>query len=99
MNKYLEAYKEASNLTPKDFLLAKIRKANKLVRLACEKAEKYDELKTPKKPRIEKVLWACNQTNDQYIINHYCPECNEPLNKFKNNYCNKCGCKIDWSKR
>ena len=48
---------------------------------------------TPKKPRVEKVWWA----SDQYSNNHYCPECNEPLDKFKHNYCNRCGCKIDWS--
>ena len=93
MNKYLEAYKEASNLTPKDFLLAKVRKANKLVKQACEKAEKYDELKTPVKPRVEKVWWA----NDRYRKNHYCPKCNKPLNKFTHNFCYGCGAKIDWS--
>ena len=97
MNKYLKAYKIVCKLTPIDFLLAKIRKSNKLVRLACEKAEKYDELNTPKKPRVEKVLWAMNSTSEQYIINHYCPNCNKPLNKFTHNYCNKCGIKIDWS--
>lgn len=55
------------------------------------------ELRTTKKPRVEKVLWATNSTSDDYIINHYCPNCNEPLNKFKNNFCNICGIKIDWS--
>lgn len=66
-----------------------------LKQIKCE-LEAYDELKTPKKPRVEKVLWATNQTSADYIINHYCPNCNEPLNKFTHNYCNKCGCKIDW---
>ena len=88
-NKYLEAYKEASNLTPKDFLLAKVRKANKLVKLACEKAEKYDELKTPQKP------YFLNYGGFK-IGNYKCPSCDEIINK-KNTCCSHCGQKLDWS--
>lgn len=93
MNKYLQSYKIVCKLTLKDFLLAKVRKANKLVKLACEKAEKYDELKTAKKPRKE--LDGLNSYFSTY--NHYCPKCNQPLNKFTHNFCNRCGTKIDWS--
>lgn len=89
MNKYLEAYKEASNLTPKDFLLAKVRKANKLVRQACEKAEKYDELKTLKKPISEYQFG--------YPTKKYKCICGNYVNKIIHRYCNKCGIKIDWS--
>lgn len=86
MNKYLEAYKEASNLTPKDFLFAKVRKANKLVKLACEKAKMYDELKTPIKP-----------LNDIHG-KAFC-KCGESVYLSRNKYCNNCGAKIDWSKK
>lgn len=86
MNKYLEAYKEASNLTPKDFLLAKVKKANKLVKLACEKAEKYDELKTPKKP--------IHHTNSFYR----CVNCDELFQNYHyQNCCPQCGQHLDWS--
>lgn len=96
MSKYSEAYKVASKLTPKDFLLAKVRKANKLVKLACEKAEKYDELKTPKKPIYNNYV---------HFGSHYrCPSCNtvipETITTFAQircGHCHKCGQELDWS--
>lgn len=44
MSKYEEAYKLSNNLTPKDLLDKKVREAVDLVKEACDKAEKYDEL-------------------------------------------------------
>lgn len=76
----------------KDFLNNDFHKENNLDVL-IEKAEKYDEMKTPKKPMIKERWWA----NDQCARDPYCPDCGEPLSKFKNNFCNKCGIKIDWS--
>ena len=96
MNKYQEAYKEASNLTPKDFLLAKVRKANKLVKQACEKAEKYDELKTPKKP-----IYKDDGTGDHYYFCANCdakvPLCSNLIDQIKYKHCPYCGREIDWS--
>lgn len=89
MNKYLEAYKKASLLEPKDFLLTEVRKAEKLVIQACEKAEKYDELKTPKKP------YYLNYGGYQ-IGNWKCPKCDSIIAK-KDNYCKHCSQKLDWS--
>lgn len=96
MNKYLEAYKETSKLTPKDFLLVKIRKADKLVTKACKKAEKYDELKTPKK-LIQKI-----DKDGRCIL--CCPSCNNILVKFwsevetitPQNYCDECGQRLEY---
>ena len=44
MNKYEEAYKITSNLTPRDLLDKKVREAVDLVKEACDKAKKYDEI-------------------------------------------------------
>lgn len=92
-NKYLEAYKEANKLTPKDFLLAKVRKANKLIKQACEKAKKYDDMKTPIKPiKVVEPKYSL-----KYPRTHYECTCGNTVDSFNHRYCNRCGNKIDWS--
>lgn len=58
----------------------------KLVKLACEKAEKYDELKTPKKPI-------------KHYKNFYrCENCEEIFQNYRyQNCCPHCGQALDWS--
>lgn len=83
MNKYQEAYKTVVKLKPKNLLFTKIRKANKLVKQACEKAEKYDELKTPKKPiKHYKGFYRCVNCEEIFQNYHYqicCPYCGQAL--------------------
>lgn len=93
MNKYQEAYKLASNLTPRDMLDKKVRKAVDLVKEACDKADKYDEKETPKKP-IRIAIHG--------LIEYECPNECEGKKKWSfvskyQNYCPNCGQKLDWS--
>lgn len=81
MSKYHEAYKLASNLTPRDMLDKKVRKAVDLVKEACDKADKYDEKETPKKP--EKL---------SQIFNIFaCPNCHCAVDDTYQKYCEECG--------
>lgn len=89
MNKYQEAYKLASNLTPKDMLDKKVREAVDLVKEACDKAEKYDEKETPKKPLRFKDKF--------YISPPKCPICKTIPHTGNQKYCDECGQKLDWS--
>ena len=96
MNKYLEAYKLASNLTPKDMLDNKVRKAVRLVKKGCEKADLYDELVTP-----EFVLYKSDKTEHMTIR---CPKCDNILHIFYcaedtvtvHKHCNECGQKLKY---
>ena len=96
MNKYQEEFKEmlhefVKTELPKSgkylFLnMNELKKLNTFVKKVCEKAEMYDELKTPIRP-----------LNDIHG-KAFC-KCGESVYYSRNNYCNKCGTKMDWSEK
>lgn len=61
----------------------------KSLKEACDKAEKYDEKETPKKPLRFKDKF--------YISLPKCPICKTIPHTGNQKYCDECGQKLDWS--
>ena len=90
MNKYQEALRVKEN--PYRTTFEDIG-ATKVLQEAIEKANKYDDLRTPKKPIVEIDSYDDYDYSDSYE-RHYCPNCKNEVDEA---YCPACGQKIDWS--
>lgn len=63
-----------------------------------EKAKKYDEKETPKRPKRKHLYYNCHNGECDKTFIHYCPICNfSSVEKNYANYCPNCGQKLDWS--
>ena len=91
MNKYKKAFDAFEDrILPVHYYPTKNDWKNiDIVNEACNKAAKYDEKETPKKPTKE-----VNEHNDYDYI---CPNCKGNVNRFYK-YCRECGQRIDWEK-
>jgi tRNA uridine 5-carbamoylmethylation protein Kti12 len=68
--------------------------ATKVLQEAIEKAQKYDELTTPKKVIVDDSEYESYGRDD-----YYCPSCNGWLwpEVVREKYCCCCGQALDWS--
>lgn len=63
-----------------------------------DKAKKYDEKETPKKPIRKRIYYNCHNGECDKTFFYYCPVCNfHSIDKDYANFCPNCGQKIDWS--
>lgn len=70
----------------------------KSLKEACDKAKKYDEKETPKRPKRKRLYYNCHNGKCDKTFIHYCPICNfSSVEKNYANYCPNCGQKLDWS--
>ena len=105
MNKYKKAFDAFEDrILPVHYYPTKNDWKNiDIVNEACDKAAKYDEKETPKKPITIKPIGTGVMDYPTYRIK--CPTCNHQLPMKKNCisknppilYCDRCGRKIDWS--
>ena len=61
-----------------------------------DKANKYDEKETPKKPIRKRIYYNCRNGECDKTFFYYCPVCNY-FSVEKCNFCPNCSQKIDWS--
>ena len=101
MNKYLENLRDfVANIHCEGHILSKAQKKQAIDTIieACEKAEKYDELQTPKIPKRKRLYYNCHNGECDKTFIHYCPVCNfSSVEKDYANYCPNCSQKLDWS--
>lgn len=92
MNKYYRVLERIKD-TSKD-LIDLTDEAIKVLQEAIEKAQKYDELMTPKKVIVDDSEYVKYGGND-----YQCPSCNSWLmpDVFMENHCFNCGQALDWS--
>lgn len=100
MSKYLENLKECIAIIFHQPCFSEKQKEQIIGTIieVCEKAEKYDELQTPKRPKRKRLYYNCHNGECDKTFIHYCPICNfSSVEKDYANYCPNCGQKLDWS--
>ena len=64
---------------------------------AVNKANKYDEKTTPKKPIRKRIYYNCRNGECDKSFIYYCPVCNfNSVEKDYANFCPNCGQKLNW---
>lgn len=82
----------------KDLAYQDFKKIIDEIYILKDKAKKYDEKVTPKKPKSKLVYYNCRGENSDHYIDYRCPVCNfGGLGKDWSNYCPECMQKLDWS--
>jgi uncharacterized Zn finger protein (UPF0148 family) len=107
LNKYQEEYNLIEKLVRDKIYFSnhadfeeviEVTKALNLLQEALDKAKKYDEKETPKKPISKRLYYNCHNGECDKTFIHYCPVCNfNSVEKDYANFCPNCGQKLDWS--
>lgn len=90
MERYQEALNKAYEIISDLDFSSQLKCAEqfKILQEAVDKANKYDEKETPKKPDTYK-------RHKKLPINYFCPNCQKNLYSGQK-HCDECGTQIDW---
>ena len=79
----------------KDLVYQDFKKIIDEIYILKDKAQKYDEKETPKKPKRDRLYYNCRNGECDKTFIYHCPVCNFSSVEDMN-YCPECGQKLDF---